>query len=146
MHVGRQARRSDENPPAADGRGFRPVTEFQKRVYDALGAVAAGRVTTYGDLARSMGCGSARAVGQALRRNPFAPGVPCHRVIAADLSIGGFQGQSGGAAVRRKVRRLAREGVLFAGGRLVDRARLLERNRDIRSHGGKEIDTAQART
>mmetsp|Transcript_7876 Transcript_7876/g.16102 ORF Transcript_7876/g.16102 Transcript_7876/m.16102 type:complete len:86 (+) Transcript_7876:104-361(+) len=44
----------------------------------------AEKVSTYGTLAKELGS-SARAVGQALRRNPFAPGVPCHRVVAATL-------------------------------------------------------------
>ena len=100
-------------------------TVFQMRVYDALREVPRGCVTTYGLLARRIGCGSARAVGGALRRNPFAPGVPCHRVIAADHTIGGFQGQRGGAAIRRKLELLRSEGVLFGDdGRLADPARI----------------------
>lgn len=100
------------------------MTRFQRRVYEALREVPRGRVTTYAMLARRVGCGSARAVGQALRRNPFAPSVPCHRVIASDLTIGGFMGKSGGSAVERKARMLAAEGVIFADGKLADRGRL----------------------
>jgi len=96
------------------------VTDFQRRVYDALCNVPRGQVTTYGLLARYIGCGSARAVGQALRRNPFAPRVPCHRVIASDLSPGGFAGQRAGAELARKCRLLADEGVAFADGKLRD--------------------------
>ena len=100
-------------------------TLFEQRVYDALQYVPAGCVTTYGLLARHLGCRSAQAVGQALRRNPFAPAVPCHRVIAADLHIGGFTGQRGGAAIRRKQALLAQEGVTFdAQGRLEDTQRI----------------------
>ncbi len=99
----------------------KPPTLFQQRVYDALRQVPAGRVTTYGLLARHLGCRSAQAVGQALRRNPFAPEVPCHRVIAADLHIGGFSGQRSGAQLVRKQALLAQEGVMFdAQGRLED--------------------------
>lgn len=54
-------------------------------------AVPAGKVTTYGELARALGS-SSRAVGQALRRNPFAPEVPCHRIVRASLDIGGYSG------------------------------------------------------
>ncbi len=52
---------------------------------------------------------------QALRRNPFAPVVPCHRVIAASLSLGGFSGSwgIGCANVQKKKRLLAEEGVQF---------------------------------
>jgi len=101
------------------------VTTFQKRVYEVVSRIPAGRVATYGAVAAALGSRSARSVGQALKRNPFAPRVPCHRVIAADLTIGGFQGESaGGAAAERKRRMLAREGVRFPAGRLDERARL----------------------
>ena len=64
------------------------------------------------------------AVGQALRRNPFAPEVPCHRVIASDLTIGGFGGHRQGNAIARKLRMLAAEGVRFRNGRLADPGRV----------------------
>jgi methylated-DNA-[protein]-cysteine S-methyltransferase len=91
----------------------REITPFQRRVYDALRRIPRGRVTTYGLLAKHLDCRSARAVGQALRRNPFAPGVPCHRVIASDLRIGGFTGHRSGPEIARKRSLLAAEGVLF---------------------------------
>lgn len=99
-------------------------TEFQMRVYEAVRRVPRGRVTTYGQVARLIGCASSRAVGQALRRNPFAPKVPCHRVIGSDLRPGGFRGRRSGAAIRRKLALLAREGVRFREGRLADPSRL----------------------
>ncbi|OQW94406.1 MAG: hypothetical protein BWK77_09365 [Verrucomicrobia bacterium A1] len=57
------------------------VTDFQQYIYDATRSIPKGRVTTYALLGQAIGCRSPRAVGQALRRNPFAPKVPCHRVI-----------------------------------------------------------------
>ena len=54
----------------------------------------AGKVSTYQELAKALHCGSCQAVGQALRRNPYAPIVPCHRVIAASQAIGGFCGNA----------------------------------------------------
>jgi len=89
------------------------VTAFQQRVYDATRKIPRGSVVTYGELARRIGCGSARAVGQALRANPFAPEVPCHRVVAADGSLTGFGGQCDTAALMRKRRLLEAEGVAF---------------------------------
>lgn len=93
---------------AADKR----ITEFQRRVYLALLEVERGETITYGQLARRIGCRSAQAVGQALRRNPFAPDVPCHRVVAADGGMGGFHGEREGEQIERKRRLLEAEGVI----------------------------------
>lgn len=101
---------------ASDG----SVSEFQAAVYRAVSEIPRGRVSTYGLVARHMGCGSPRAVGQALRRNPFAPTVPCHRVIAGDLRAGGFHGKRRGVLVKRKLDMLAEEGVRFDAGTLAN--------------------------
>ena len=82
------------------------ITEFQRRVYLALLDVPCGQTITYGELARRIGCRSAQAVGQALKRNPFAPAVPCHRVVAADGSLGGYNGKRDGDEIERKRRLL----------------------------------------
>ena len=89
-----------------DSRGLSP---FRLRVYLELLNVPCGETITYGELARRIGCGSARAVGQALRHNPFAPEVPCHRVIAADGSLCGFGGSCGPKALGRKRKLLEAE-------------------------------------
>lgn len=67
------------------------LSDFQRRVYLALLDIPRGETITYGELARCVGCRSAQAVGQALKRNPFAPEVPCHRVVAADGSLCGYR-------------------------------------------------------
>lgn len=101
------------------------ITPFQQRVYDALQKIPKGRVTTYANLARAVGCGSARAIGQALKCNPNAPIVPCHRVIRSDLTLGGFQGRTSGPALSHKILLLQSEGVLFQNGRLVEPERII---------------------
>ncbi|MCF7837055.1 MAG: MGMT family protein [Candidatus Marinimicrobia bacterium] len=101
------------------------VTPYAARVYAVVRTIPAGRVASYAWVAARAG-GSPRAVGQALRRNPFAPEVPCHRVIAAQGAPGGFQGRAEGAALARKLRLLATEGVCFHRGRLVNPAVLLK--------------------
>lgn len=93
--------------------GRRPPTNFERRVYGAIKAIPRGRVVTYNSLAGHLKCGSALAVGQALKRNPFAPVVPCHRVIRTDGFVGGYFGQSTGVRVERKRGILAEEGVFF---------------------------------
>ena len=101
-------------------------TAFQQRVYDAVSQIPAGKVTTYKALADSIGCGSAQAVGQALKRNPNAPKVPCHRVINSQLNIGGYLGKTQGASLEKKRQLLAQEGVGFdVEGRLIDRVRVV---------------------
>eukprot|EP00189_Rhodosorus_marinus_P005811 CAMPEP_0113953750 /NCGR_PEP_ID=MMETSP0011_2-20120614/17_1 /TAXON_ID=101924 /ORGANISM="Rhodosorus marinus" /LENGTH=181 /DNA_ID=CAMNT_0000962495 /DNA_START=136 /DNA_END=681 /DNA_ORIENTATION=+ /assembly_acc=CAM_ASM_000156 len=72
------------------------LTPFRKRVLHALCHVPEGHFTTYGEIARELKS-SPRAVGQALRRNPFnvkgaSPRVPCHRVVATTYHLGGFSG------------------------------------------------------
>lgn len=88
------------------------ITEFQRKVYLELLNVPAGQTITYGELAKQIGCKSAQAVGQALRRNPFAPAVPCHRVIAADGSMCGFNGHRKGEQIEKKKKLLQEEGAL----------------------------------
>lgn len=85
------------------------ITPFQRRVYLELLSVPCGQTITYGELARRIGCRSAQAVGQALKRNPFAPEVPCHRVVASDGSLGGYLGQRSGKQVERKRELLDKE-------------------------------------
>jgi methylated-DNA-[protein]-cysteine S-methyltransferase len=67
--------------------GTKPLTCFQRKVLQALCRVPAGHVTTYKQLAQSIHCSSTQAVGQALRRNPYAPTVPCHRVVATTAFV-----------------------------------------------------------
>ena len=101
------------------------LTPFQLRVLRATSLIPPGYVSTYGALSRSLGigAGAAQAIGNALHRNPFAPTVPCHRVIKAGLTIGGFEGSAegcGGAPLAKKRALLAAEGVHFdARGKLV---------------------------
>ena len=96
------------------------VSIFQERVYALVKQIPAGKVTTYQAVARALQCNSAQAIGQALKRNPFAPDVPCHRVIRTDLTLGGFKGVVAGTAIQEKIALLAKEGVRFEAGMLQD--------------------------
>lgn len=87
------------------------VTPFQARVYEALLQVERGYVTTYKELGSFIHCGSSQAIGQALKRNPFAPDVPCHRVVKTDLTLGGFGGSFSKAPEKQSM--LEQEGVQF---------------------------------
>jgi len=82
-------------------------TPFERRVWGELVRVPHGSVVTYGELARRLGRpGAARAAGGACARNPVPIVVPCHRVVAADGSLGGY---AAGIAVKRALLEL--EGV-----------------------------------
>jgi methylated-DNA-[protein]-cysteine S-methyltransferase len=85
-------------------------TDFQKRVWQALQAIPAGKALTYGELAEKIGTG-ARAVGNACRANPCPLIVPCHRVVAAN-GLGGFAGQRSGRKLEIKRWLLQHEGRL----------------------------------
>lgn len=88
---------------------MRAIPDFDRRVYEVARTVSPGETITYGEIARALGEEPMRArdVGQALARNPFAPIVPCHRVVAAGGQLGGYSAP-GGAATKRWL--LQREG------------------------------------
>ena len=67
-----------------------PGTDFQRRVWQSLFTIFYGQTKTYGQIAEMVGCRSARAVGQAIGRNPIALIIPCHRVVGANGSLGGY--------------------------------------------------------
>ena len=84
----------------------RQVTPFQWKVYEAILRIPKGQVRTYAEVARMIEKpNAARAVGQALKRNRWAPQIPCHRVIASDGSLGGYSAPGGLAAKRRLLQR-----------------------------------------
>jgi O-6-methylguanine DNA methyltransferase len=84
------------------------VPPFHRRVYEVARTIPPGETLSYGEIAARLGArGSARAVGQALGRNPFAIIVPCHRVLAAGGKVGGFSANGG---VTTKLRLLSIEG------------------------------------
>ena len=89
---------------------MRDYPPFYRSVWKACAMIPKGSVRSYGWLARKIGRPqAARAVGQALAKNPFAPIVPCHRVVGADGRLTGFSAPGGVAAKRRL---LEREGAL----------------------------------
>lgn len=82
-----------ENPAFAFDLPLRLAgTRHRLAVWEAMQRIPAGKVRTYGDLARDIGS-SARAVGGACGANPLPIVVPCHRVVAAGGDIGGFMGR-----------------------------------------------------
>ncbi|MBI2656079.1 MGMT family protein [Candidatus Woesearchaeota archaeon] len=95
---------------------------FNEKVYALLRKVPKGKVTTYKALAEALGTKAYRAVGQAMRCNPYAPKVPCHRVVASDGTVGGFSGSRNPKSreVKRKIKILRSEGVKVHNNTIVD--------------------------
>jgi methylated-DNA-[protein]-cysteine S-methyltransferase len=94
------------------------VPDFHRRVYEVARTIRPGETASYGDIAHRLGSrGLARAVGQALGRNPFLIVVPCHRVLAAGGRVGGFSASGG---ITTKLRLLAIEGRAVAAPSLFD--------------------------
>ena len=80
---------------------LRPAgSPFRQKVFRLLLQIPRGRTATYGELARSLGCASAQAVGGAVGHNPISIMIPCHRVVGAEGSLTGY---AGGLARKRRL-------------------------------------------
>ena len=86
-------------------------TKFQLKVWKYLKKIPRGQIRTYSDVAKAINKPkSVRAVANAIGKNPYAPKIPCHRVIRSDGSLGGYSGK-GGINTKRKL--LKSEGILL---------------------------------
>lgn len=109
------------------------TTPLATKAYALLRTVPKGRVTTYKALAHALGTQAYRAIGQAMRKNPYSfeacpeqsRRVPCHRVVASDGKIGGFMGQRQGTEITKKLALLASEGVMVHNNRVVNFERIV---------------------
>ncbi|MDO8571999.1 MAG: MGMT family protein [bacterium] len=96
------------------------MTPLAQKTYTLLKKVPKGRVTTYKALASALGTPAYRAIGQFMKHNPYAPIVPCHRVVASDGTIGGFMGKTSGVQIKKKIALLKKEGISVVQGKIVD--------------------------
>lgn len=99
------------------------ITPFANKVYNYLLCIPAGRVTTYKNIAIAIGHpGASRAVGTALKNNPYAPLVPCHRVINSNFTIGSYMGEN-----KSKIKEviLENEGIVIVNGKLLNRENVI---------------------
>ena len=84
-------------------------TKFQQKVWNYLKKIPKGEVKTYKYVAKAIGMPkAARAVANACAKNPYAPKIPCHRVIRSDGGLGGYSGRGG---IRQKLKLLRSEKV-----------------------------------
>lgn len=110
-------------PQITTGRLTKGMT-FHERVWALTSRIPRGKVTTYGHIAAKLNTRAFRAVGQALHCNPYAPAVPCHRVVGSDGKLTGFA-----RGLSQKKRMLKREGVTFAGEKVKLREHLVTLSR-----------------
>ena len=91
------------------------VTEFESKIYELCKKVPKGKVTTYKEIGKKMGIKGYRAVGMALNKNPFAPKIPCHRVVGSDGNLVGFA-----SGLKKKAEILRKEGINVKNNKIVD--------------------------
>lgn len=92
------------------------LSKFEQRVIEKMKEIPRGRVTTYGLLAKAIRNPRAvRAVGNAVGKNPYAPHVPCHRVVKSDRTTGGYA-----RGVKKKISLLKKEGIVIQKGKVVN--------------------------
>ena len=94
------------------------ATDFAGKVYFLCAKIPSGKISTYRHIAEKLGTRSYRAVGQALKHNPYAPRVPCHRVIKSDGHLGGFKGNTAGKEIQEKRKLLEQEGIKIVDGKV----------------------------
>ena len=100
---------------------------FDENVWKLMQRIPKGRVTTYSMIAKKLNTRAYRAVGNACRRNPYAPRVPCHRVVRTDGTVGGFGGKTSGKTVEKKIRLLRKENVEIKNGKITNFEKVLFR-------------------
>jgi len=88
-------------------------TEFQNKIYETLRKVPKGKVTTYKELANALKTKAYQSIGTAMKVNPYAPIVPCHRVVKNNGSVGFFKGKKEGKAITEKINMLKKEGIVI---------------------------------
>ena len=86
---------------------------FNERCYKILRKVPSGKVTTYKEIAKALHSKAYRAVGNAMNKNPYAPEVPCHRVVKNDGNVGGFA-----SGTKNKIQMLKKERIIIENGKI----------------------------
>jgi methylated-DNA-[protein]-cysteine S-methyltransferase len=79
---------------------------FSEKCYDILKKIPKGKVTTYKAIANKLNTKAYRAVGRAMNKNPYAPKIPCHRVVNSNGELGGFA-----SGLKNKIKLLKKEGI-----------------------------------
>ena len=81
------------------------------KIYHLCRQIPKGKVSTYKEIGKALNIKAYQAIGQALRKNPYAPDVPCHRVVSSTGHLHGFKGKRKGKALKEKKLLLEQEGI-----------------------------------
>ena len=98
---------------------------LSEKVYGLCKKIPEGKISTYREIGKKLNTKAYRAVGQALKRNPYAPNVPCHRVVSSSGKIGGFKGKTSGKEIQEKIKLLEKEGIKIKNNKIVDFEKVL---------------------
>jgi len=98
---------------------------FDEKVWGLMKKIPKGKVTTYKMIAEYLGSKAYRAVGNACRKNPYAPIIPCHRVVNSDGRVGGFGGETARGNIKKKIQLLKKEGIEVKNGRIANFEKVL---------------------
>jgi methylated-DNA-[protein]-cysteine S-methyltransferase len=90
---------------------------FDESIWALCKKIPKGKVTTYKEIGKAINSKAYRAIGQALKRNPLAPDVPCHRVVSSDASLCGYNGEMNSA---RKIALLKSEDIIVKNYKIKD--------------------------
>jgi methylated-DNA-[protein]-cysteine S-methyltransferase len=90
---------------------------IKEDVYEIVRQVPEGKVITYKAIAEKLNCKCYQLIGQIMSKNPYAPQVPCHRVVKANGQVGGFRGSSEN---KEKIELLEREGIKIRNEKILD--------------------------
>ena len=103
------------------------MKNFNEQCYELLRQVPKGKVTTYKEIANALNTSAYRAVGNAMRNNPYAPKTPCHRCVGSNGTLGGFRGKTTGFEIDDKVKMLTEEGIDIRNGKIQNFSDVLHR-------------------
>ena len=94
--------------------------KLSESIYGLVNQIPEGKVSSYKILAKKLNTKAYRVVVQILKRNPYTPKIPCHRVVSSSGLIGGFKGKILGKEIQEKIKLLEKEGIKVKNNKIVD--------------------------
>lgn len=101
--------------------------KLDEKVYELCKRIPEGKISTYKILGKRLNTKAYRAIGQCLKKNPYAPIVPCHRIVSNSGFIGGFKGKTSGKEIQEKIKLLEKEGIKVKDNKIINFEKVLYR-------------------